>query len=63
MDAVGYVIGMEEGPMLDQDSMTFLRAFYRVLGYGRIFEEAFDRARSAFGLTSTLVVRFWRGSQ
>ncbi|KAL9614904.1 MAG: hypothetical protein Q9167_000646 [Letrouitia subvulpina] len=56
-DAVGCVIGME-GSILDQDSIAFSREFYRALAYGRTFEEAFNRARSALGLTSTLVVHF-----
>ena len=55
-DEVGYAISIEEGPILDEDSITFSQEFYKVLGYGRVFEEAFDRARSALGLTSTLVV-------
>ena len=54
-DAVGYVIGIE-GLVLDRDSLTFSREFYRALTFGRTFEGAFNRARFAIGLTSTMIV-------
>ena len=54
-DAVGYVIGVE-GEILDDDAKSFSRQFYGSLGHGRTFQEAFDRAESALGLTSSLKV-------
>lgn len=52
-DAVGHVVGME-GSVLDEDSIAFSSEFYKALGHGRTFEEAFERARLAMGLTTTL---------
>lgn len=52
-DAVGYVVGME-GAILDEDAIEFSREFYRALGNGRNYEDAFERARLAVCLTSSL---------
>ena len=43
-----------EGSVLDEDAISFSREFYRVLGDGRNFEDAFERARLAVGLTTNL---------
>ncbi|MCJ1325052.1 hypothetical protein MMC10_001714 [Thelotrema lepadinum] len=61
-DAVGCVIGMESS-ILDQDSITFSREFYRALAHGRTFEEAFNRAKSALSLTSSMVIHLLTRSQ
>ena len=60
-DAVGYVIGVE-GSIPDQDSIIFSREFYRALGYGRLFEDAFERAAAALGLSSTRMVHLFKSS-
>ena len=56
-DAVGYVIGMEER-LSNANAIAFSREFYRALGYGRTFEDSFNRAKSALALTSNMKVHF-----
>lgn len=60
-DAAGYVIGTE-GSLLDEDSIAFSREFYAALGHGRTFEDAFERAKAAVGLTSTIKVHLLKRS-
>lgn len=55
-DAVGMVIGTT-GSLEVSVAIDFAREFYRALGYGRTFEDAFERAKLALGLTSTLKIR------
>jgi len=55
-DAVGLVIGTR-GSLRTDVAIDFPRKFYRALEYGRTFEDAFERAKLALGLTSTTKVR------
>ena len=55
-DAVGHVIGME-GIITDTDAIDFSREFFTALGYGRTFEESFNRAVAAVGLNSSSTLK------
>ena len=55
-DAVGLAI-VSEGSILDQDAIDFSREFYTALGNGkRSYTEAFERAKSALGMTGEMKV-------
>ena len=59
-DAVGLAI-VSEGSILDQDAIDFSREFYTALGYGqRSYIEAFERAKSALGMTGQMKVHLLR---
>ena len=56
------MIGIKSS-VLYQDSIVFSGEFYRILAHGRNFEEAFDRARSVLGLTSTMEVHLLKSGR
>ena len=55
-DAVVHVIGME-GMITDTNAIDFSREFFTALGYGRTFEESFERAIAAVGLNSSSTLK------
>ena len=61
-DAVGYAIGIE-GAINDEEAIEFSREFYRALGDGRSFKDAFKRAQLAVGLTLNLRLHLLRRIQ
>jgi len=61
-DAVGYAVGME-GAIDDEEATEFSREFYRALGDGRSFEDAFERAQLAVGLASNLRLHLLKRTQ
>jgi len=61
-DAVGYAVEME-GAINDKEATEFSREFYRALGDGRSFEDAFERAQLAVGLTSNLRLHLLKRTQ
>ena len=61
-DAIGLAI-VSEGSIRDQDAIDFSREFYTALGNGeRNYTEAFERARSALGMTGEMKVHLLQRS-